>query len=66
MREITLHALEGTGGTALYLHLDVTRQQDWNAMVAAVLGRFGTLDILVNTSRGTATSLQMRCGYGTG
>jgi hypothetical protein len=35
-------------------------------MVAAVLGRFGTLDILVNTSRGTATSLQMRCGYGTG
>ena len=24
----TLHALEGTGGTALYLHLDVTRQQD--------------------------------------
>jgi NAD(P)-dependent dehydrogenase (short-subunit alcohol dehydrogenase family) len=62
----TLHALEGTGGTALYLHLDVTRQQDWYAMVAAVLGRFGTLDILVNTSRGTATSLQMRCGYGTG
>jgi 3alpha(or 20beta)-hydroxysteroid dehydrogenase len=62
----TLHALEGTGGAALYLHLDVTRQQDWYAMVAAVLGRFGTLDILVNTSRGTATSLQMRCGYGTG
>ena len=46
MREITLHALEGTGGTALYLHLDVTRQEDWNRMVAA----FGKLDVLVNNA----------------
>jgi 3alpha(or 20beta)-hydroxysteroid dehydrogenase len=45
-----LHALEGTGGTALYLRLDVTRQDDWNAMVAAVGGRFGKLDILVNNA----------------
>jgi 3(or 17)beta-hydroxysteroid dehydrogenase len=46
----TLHALEGTSGTALYPHLDVTREQHWNAMVAAVLGRFGTLNILINNA----------------
>jgi NAD(P)-dependent dehydrogenase (short-subunit alcohol dehydrogenase family) len=50
VREVTLHALEGTGGTALYLHLDVTRQEDWNRMVAAFGGRFGKLDILVNNA----------------
>ncbi|HET7880544.1 MAG TPA: SDR family NAD(P)-dependent oxidoreductase, partial [Acetobacteraceae bacterium] len=32
---------------AVYLHLDVTREEDWNAAVAAAVGRFGKLDILV-------------------
>jgi NAD(P)-dependent dehydrogenase (short-subunit alcohol dehydrogenase family) len=38
------------GGAALYVHLDVTREEDWNAAVAAALGRFGKLDILVNNA----------------
>jgi 3(or 17)beta-hydroxysteroid dehydrogenase len=38
------------GGAALYIHLDVTREEDWNAAVAAALGRFGKLDILVNNA----------------
>ena len=38
------------GGDALYLHLDVTREEDWNAAVAATVGRFGKLDILVNNA----------------
>jgi NAD(P)-dependent dehydrogenase (short-subunit alcohol dehydrogenase family) len=35
---------------ALYVHLDVAREEDWNAAVAAVVGRFGKLDILVNNA----------------
>ena len=38
------------GDAALYVHLDVTCAEDWNAAVAAALGRFGKLDILVNNA----------------
>ena len=38
------------GDAALYVHLDVTGEEDWNAAVAAATGRFGKLDILVNNA----------------
>src|SRR5579885_340945 len=38
------------GDSGLYIHLDVTREDDWNAAVAATLGRFGKLDVLVNNA----------------
>jgi NAD(P)-dependent dehydrogenase (short-subunit alcohol dehydrogenase family) len=38
------------GDAALYLHLDVTSEEDWNAAASAVVGRFGKLDILVNNA----------------
>jgi len=38
------------GEAALYQRLDVTREEDWTAAVAATLGRFGKLDILVNNA----------------
>ena len=38
------------GDSALYVHLDVTSEEDWNAAVAAATGRFGKLDILVNNA----------------
>jgi 3(or 17)beta-hydroxysteroid dehydrogenase len=38
------------GDAALYVHLDVTSEEDWNAAVAAATGRFGKLDILVNNA----------------
>ena len=41
---------EALGEAALYQHLDVTGQADWNAAIAATLGRFGRLDILVNNA----------------
>jgi NAD(P)-dependent dehydrogenase (short-subunit alcohol dehydrogenase family) len=44
----TVRALEGAGGEALHVHLDVTREDDWTAAIAAVTGHFGGLDILVN------------------
>jgi 3(or 17)beta-hydroxysteroid dehydrogenase len=46
----TVRALESAGGEAIYTHLDVTREEDWTAAIAAVSGRFGGLDILVNNA----------------
>lgn len=40
----------GFGDAAVYVHLDVTAEPDWNAAVAAALDRFGKLDILVNNA----------------
>ena len=38
------------GDDARYVHLDVTRPEDWDAVVAAALERFGSVDILVNNA----------------
>jgi 3alpha(or 20beta)-hydroxysteroid dehydrogenase len=38
------------GGTALYVHLDVTQAQDWQRAVQTAESRFGRLDILVNNA----------------
>jgi NAD(P)-dependent dehydrogenase (short-subunit alcohol dehydrogenase family) len=46
----TVRALEGSGGEAMYIHLDVAREEDWTAAIVAVTGRFGGLDILVNNA----------------
>ena len=35
------------GDAALYVHLDVTSEEDWTTAVAAALARFGKLDILI-------------------
>jgi NAD(P)-dependent dehydrogenase (short-subunit alcohol dehydrogenase family) len=46
----TARAIEAAGGAALYVHLDVTRDEDWTNAVDASVSRFGTLDILVNNA----------------
>src|SRR5215813_4115189 len=46
----TVREIEASGGEALYLHLDVTRAEDWAAAIAAAVARFGGLDILVNNA----------------
>lgn len=46
----TVQAIAGAGDTAFYLHLDVTREEDWNAAVAATAAKFGGIDILVNNA----------------
>ncbi|MBB2948955.1 NAD(P)-dependent dehydrogenase (short-subunit alcohol dehydrogenase family) [Actinoplanes lutulentus] len=38
------------GGTAVFLHLDVTSEEAWAAAVSAVTEQFGGLDILVNNA----------------
>lgn len=37
-------------GTALFVHLDVSREADWQAAVAAAKGAFGRIDGLVNNA----------------
>src|ERR1700676_1227374 len=38
------------GESALYHHLDVTREEDWNAAIAATGAHFGGIDILINNA----------------
>ena len=46
----TLRLLEGTGVECLYRHCDVTRAEDHQAFVAAVVERFEKLDIACNNA----------------
>ena len=39
-----------TGGEALFVRLDVTREEQWRQAVESALTRFGKLDILVNNA----------------
>jgi NAD(P)-dependent dehydrogenase (short-subunit alcohol dehydrogenase family) len=45
-----LKELRGSGCDAEYYHHDVTREDDWRTVVAAVRARFGRLDVLVNNA----------------
>ena len=38
------------GYEATYIHLDVTKEDDWRAAIAAAVERYGKLDILVNNA----------------
>jgi NAD(P)-dependent dehydrogenase (short-subunit alcohol dehydrogenase family) len=38
------------GGDALFVRLDVTREEDWQKAVETTIARFGNLDILVNNA----------------
>jgi len=40
----------GLGAEAIFLTQDVTREEDWQAVVAAAKERFGRLDVLVNNA----------------
>ncbi|GLY04467.1 MULTISPECIES: glucose 1-dehydrogenase [Actinoplanes] len=42
--------IEKNGGTALFLHLDVTSEEAWAQAVSTVQEKFGGLDILVNNA----------------
>ncbi len=46
----TVGRIEAAGGEAALLGLDVTREADWAAAIDAVIGRFGRLDVLVNSA----------------
>ena len=39
-----------SGGDATYVHLDVTREDDWRSAVETAVSRYGKLDVLVNNA----------------
>ena len=39
-----------TGGDAVFVRLDVSRQEDWDAAISVAVERFGKLDVLVNNA----------------
>src|SRR5262245_11777754 len=43
-------AVRAAGGDAVYLHLDVTSESDWDKAVRAATERYGKLDVLVNNA----------------
>jgi len=43
-------AIRAKGGDAVYVHLDVTSEADWQHAVQTALGRHGRLDILINNA----------------
>src|SRR5271156_1430114 len=46
----TAQAIASADGSAIYLHLDVTREEDWSAASPATVARFGGRDIRVNNA----------------
>ena len=46
----TVRKLEAAGAQAIYTHLDVTSEEDWNAAIGKTVDRFGGLDVLVNNA----------------
>jgi NAD(P)-dependent dehydrogenase (short-subunit alcohol dehydrogenase family) len=43
-------AIRQDGGEATYIHLDVTREEDWQEAVGTAVATYGKLDILVNNA----------------
>ena len=42
--------IDEAGAEATYVHLDVTREDDWQSAVNTAVDRYGKLDILVNNA----------------
>ena len=43
-------AIRAHGGDAVYVHLDVTSETDWQAALQTTMSRYGKLDILINNA----------------
>jgi len=48
-------------GNGLFVHLDVTREADWEAAIAATVKQFGGIDVVVNNAGIETTSLIENC-----
>src|SRR6185436_6988430 len=42
--------IQAAGGDAVYVHLDVTSETDWQVAVETAVSRYGKLDILINNA----------------
>jgi NAD(P)-dependent dehydrogenase (short-subunit alcohol dehydrogenase family) len=46
----TVHLVQGKGGDAISLHVDVSERGDCDAMIAATVSAFGRIDVLYNNA----------------
>ena len=46
----TVREIRESGGKALFVHLDVTNEDDWRTAVRMTVSSFGRLDVLVNNA----------------
>ena len=46
----TVRRINESGGSAKYVHLDVTSKDDWDSAVAETIDSFGKIDVLVNNA----------------
>jgi cyclopentanol dehydrogenase len=46
----TVTEINGAGGEAIFVQLDVTKEEDWRYAVEATVERFGKLNVLVNNA----------------
>ena len=59
-----LRELRAIGGEAEYYHHDVTREEDWQSVVAQTRARFCRLDVLVNNAGGGTSGLALDVSEG--
>ncbi len=50
--EATAAEIREAGGDAIYIHHDVSREEDWDRVIEATLSRHGKLDVLINNAGG--------------
>ena len=48
--EAAAKAIQDSGGIALYMHHDVSREEDWEEVIRKTVTEFGRLDVLVNNA----------------
>jgi len=48
--EAIAREINGDGGNAFFVHLDVAREDEWTAAIGATVSRYGGLDVLVNNA----------------
>lgn len=52
----TAAQIRGEGGEAIYIHLDVTVEEDWRRAVETTVSTYGKLDVLVNNAGGGSST----------
>ena len=57
--EATSASIEVDGGRCRFVHLDVTREADWEEAVSEAVSQFGSLDVLVNNAGIGSSSFQI-------
>lgn len=59
----TVTEISKSGGQAMYLHLDVSREEDWRKAIGMAVANYGRLDVLVSNAAGGGRRGANPAGY---